>query len=160
MIELVPMTEAEFRAYLERTIPEYAAEHVRAGNWHPAEALEKARESFDRYLPNGLASEKQHLYTLREAGTGAAAGMLWFSVNDQRVRPMAFILDIVILPEFRRRGYATQALGLLEEKVGALGIDYIGLHVFAHNAAARDLYAKVGYEETDIHMAKTLGAER
>ena len=150
------MTEAEFRTYLERAVPEYADEHVRAGNWHPSEALKKAQESYDYYLPDGLASEKQFLYTIVDTDSDTTVGTLWFEVLDQRVRPMAFLLDFYILPEFRRRGYATQALGALEEKIGALGIDLIGLHVFAHNAAARSLYAKMGYEETDINMAKTL----
>jgi RimJ/RimL family protein N-acetyltransferase len=150
------MTEAEFRAYLERTMPEYADEHVRAGNWHPSEALQKSQEAFDQLLPEGLASAKQFLYTIVAADTDTPVGTLWFGVFDERVRPLAFLWDFIIFPEFRRQGYATQALGALEEKVRALGIDYIGLHVFAHNVGARSLYLKMGYEETDINMAKTL----
>ncbi|MEK7442994.1 MAG: hypothetical protein AABZ78_19470, partial [Chloroflexota bacterium] len=38
MIQLLPMTQPEFDAFLESSIPEYAADKVRAGNWTQAES--------------------------------------------------------------------------------------------------------------------------
>ncbi len=54
MSKLIPMTQAEFEAFLERTIPEYAADHVRAGNWTEEESLERSRKEFEDLLPQGL----------------------------------------------------------------------------------------------------------
>ena len=71
-------------------------------------------------------------------------------------RRQAFIYDFRTLDEFHRQGYGTQAMIALEDEVRKLGIDTIGLHVFGHNHAARALYEKVGYEVTDVHMAKHL----
>jgi len=150
------MTVSDFESYLDGAVAGYAEEHVRAGNWYPEEALKKARESFDHYLPNGLNTEKQHLYTIVDDETETPVGTLWFGIYDARPQPIAFLLDLVIWEAHRRRGYATQALQALEDKVRAFGLDRIALHVFAHNHAARDLYTKMGYIETDINMARTL----
>jgi ribosomal protein S18 acetylase RimI-like enzyme len=37
-----------------------------------------------------------------------------------------------------------------------MGAETIRLHVFGHNTAARPLYVKLGYEPTNIVMAKPL----
>jgi hypothetical protein len=41
------MTQAEFDAFIELVIPEYAADNVDAGYWDESEALEKSRKVFD-----------------------------------------------------------------------------------------------------------------
>ena len=46
MIRLVPMTESEFEAYLEKAIPEYAADKAGAGDWSEDEALERSRKDY------------------------------------------------------------------------------------------------------------------
>lgn len=43
MVRLVPMNESEFEIYLEKAIPEYAADKARAGDWSEEEALERSR---------------------------------------------------------------------------------------------------------------------
>lgn len=156
MITLVPMTQAEYASYLDGAVADYAADQVRAGNWHPDEALSKARDSFDYYLPNGLSTAKQHLYSVVDDESDTSVGVLWFGIFDSQARPTAFVLDFVIWEPYRRRGYGTRALRALEDKVRAFGLDRIGLHVFAHNHPARALYEKLGYVETDINMLKTL----
>lgn len=156
MVRLVPMTETEFHAYLEDDIQRYAEEHVKAGNWHPAEALERSRKEHQRLLPDGLASKKQYLFSIEDDALGAKVGMIWFAVDDTRPVHSAFVYDFQIYAEFRRRGYATQALRAVEEKVKELGVEKIELHVFGHNVAARALYEKVGYEIAGVYMAKKL----
>ena len=64
MSKLIPMTQIEYEVFLERSIPEYAAEHVRAGHWLESEALEKSRKEFEDLLPQRLNSEDNFLYTL------------------------------------------------------------------------------------------------
>jgi RimJ/RimL family protein N-acetyltransferase len=156
MVRLVPMTAGEFKMYIERAVQEYAQEHVKAGNWDPAEAEEKSRHDFQQLLPEGVASKNQHLFSIVDELTGGKVGMIWFAVIEKRESRLAFVYDFFIDPESRRRGYGTQALGALEETVKALGINRIALHVFGHNHAARTLYDKIGYTVTDINMAKEL----
>ena len=44
----------------------------------------------------------------------------------------------------------------LERVARETGLNLVALRVFGHNRAARDLYAKVGYEEMDFLMLKQL----
>jgi ribosomal protein S18 acetylase RimI-like enzyme len=47
-------------------------------------------------------------------------------------------------------------LAELENVAREKGVEKIGLHVFGHNAAARALYQKVGYIETNVNMSKKI----
>jgi ribosomal protein S18 acetylase RimI-like enzyme len=155
MIQLVAMTEQDFQDFYERSIRDYADEKTKAGNYQPEEALGRSRREYEELLPDGLASKDQYLYSIVEDVSGQKVGILWVAVNH-RGQPAAFIFDIEIYEAFRRRGYAEQAFLRLEEKMKALGMTKIGLHVFGHNHAAQALYNKLGYEITNIHMAKIL----
>lgn len=157
MARLVPMTASEFEIYLQNAVESYAQEHVSAGNWSPAEALQNSRDEYNQLLPDGVASPKQHLFMIEDSQTGVKVGLIWFAERPQASRPSAFIYDFLIYDEFRKKGYGTQALVALEEKVQELGLEAIALHVFGHNKNAIGLYQKVGYEITDLHMVKRVG---
>jgi RimJ/RimL family protein N-acetyltransferase len=156
MIELSPMTEPEFRAYLEGMLEDYAQEHVAVGNWSAEEAQQRAEAQVRQILPNGLATPDNYFFTIKDAAQGAPVGILWFAARCQGGKPGAFVYDIRIYDEFRQRGYGTQALRALEEKGRALGLASVSLHVFGHNHPARAMYAKLGYVETDVMMGKVL----
>jgi RimJ/RimL family protein N-acetyltransferase len=154
MVELIPMTEEEFQAYYDMAVDDYAQEHVTSGNWQASEAHEKSAEEFKHYLPEGLASKNQYLFSIKDDQTGSTVGMIWFALRDQVTPPRAFIYDFRINKAFQRKGYGRQTLRALEDKARELGIDTIALHVFGHNEAAIALYQKAGYEITNLHMAK------
>lgn len=158
MVQLIPMTETEFQMYRKRSVAEYAQEHVQAGNWHPSIALKNAERQFMGLLPKGLASKNQHLFSIQDAQNGLKVGILWFAVDDSVPQPFVFIFDFWIDETYRRQGYASQTLKVLEEKVLEMGIETIKLHAFAHNQAAVSLYQNAGFEVTDLSMAKKLGA--
>ena len=71
----------------------------------------------------------------------------------------AFILDIKIFEEFRRRGYARLALQEMERLVRKAGLSRISLHVFAYNQPAQALYAALGFVVTGLNMQKVLNVE-
>lgn len=154
-IELVPMTSEEFEAWLPGTIAGYAAEHVRSGRWSEEEALERSRAEHERLLPQGAATPGHRLCNIVPAGGGEPVGMLWFQAMEEPA-PTAFVYNIEIYPQFRRRGYAEQAMLKLEDEARRLGLEGIRLHVFGHNTAARPLYEKLGYVPTNINMLKRL----
>lgn len=52
--------------------------------------------------------------------------------------------------------YGKQAMLALEVVAESLGVETIGLHVFAHNPVAMNLYRKLGYEVTSQNMVKYL----
>ena len=74
MIELFPMQASDFQAYLDETIPAYADDKVKAGNWSVEEALERSRQEFEKYLPEGLNTEGQFLYNIVETEAGRTVG--------------------------------------------------------------------------------------
>ena len=154
MISLVLMTEADFAVYLEKTVPQYAREKVLAGNWTEAEALERSHQEFEHLLPEGLRTPGNFLFMLvNEAGE--KVGWLWYALAAKKPE-LAFIYDFEVYDQFRRRGYATQALAALDDHARPRSVKKLELHVFGFNTAARELYKKCGYAETNVMMAKTI----
>jgi ribosomal protein S18 acetylase RimI-like enzyme len=156
MIELVPITEDEYQDWLRLSAAEYAENKVRAGNWPASEAPRLIKETVARMLPDGLATNDQYIFDIRDQGLGKNVGVVWLSIMRDGPRPWAYISDIVIHEEFRRKGYGEQAMYVLEEKARSLGLFKIDLDVFGHNHPARALYEKMGYMITNIKMSKVL----
>jgi ribosomal protein S18 acetylase RimI-like enzyme len=156
MIRLLPMTQLEFEAFLERDISEYAAEHVKAGNWAPAEALARSRQEHQKLLPQGLSTPNQHLYTIRVQSDGEGVGTLWLAVQPGPSTAIGFVYQLSIAHAHQRQGYGTQAMNEAEAEARRLGCGALSLHVFGHNQAAIGLYQKLGYEVTSLYMAKKL----
>jgi ribosomal protein S18 acetylase RimI-like enzyme len=156
MVDLVPMTQEQYEAWLPSEVAEYAQEHVRTGRWSAAEAVQLSREEHEKLLPRGPATPDHHLWLIVPSADQEPVGMLWMGVVQTPTRH-AFVYNIEIYPQFRRHGYATQAMLRLEEEARRLGAGSIGLHVFGHNTAARPLYEKLGYVPTNINMTKKLG---
>lgn len=154
MPTLLPMSQTEFDVFLERSIPEYAADHVRAGNWTETESIEKSRNEFEQLLPQGLKTENNFLYTLHDGEQ--AVGLIWLNTNRASTMKSGFIYDVYIEEQFRGKGYGKSIMLLLEEKARELGLKSLALHVFGSNHVARKLYETVGYEITNINMSKTI----
>ncbi len=152
------MTQAEFQSFIAVSVPEYASEKVKAGNWTAQEALEKSRKDHEDLLPHGLQSPNQHLYTIENGAT--PVGRIWLSVDPQTAGGAGFIYDLFVAEPYRRKGIAEQAMLQLEREALRLGVGSLALHVFGYNTAARSLYEKLGYETTNINMLKVLSAER
>jgi ribosomal protein S18 acetylase RimI-like enzyme len=87
---------------------------------------------------------------------GAEVGTVWFALRDSGVGRSVWIYDIIIHEDFRREGYASRTLDLVEKRARDLGAKRVELHVFGHNRGAQALYQKVGYNITSITMAKPI----
>ena len=148
------MTQSEFDAFLGRLIPEYAADNVRAGYWSEAEALEKSRKQTESLLPQGLQTKDHYLYTLFDGDK--AVGAIWLRVELERPVKSGYIFDVHIEEEFRGKGYGRQIMLFAEEKARELGVKRMGLHVFAYNSVAHNLYKSIGYEVSSLNMIKSL----
>lgn len=150
MITLETIQQADFERFLEHEVREYAADHVRNGNWPAEGSLERSRKEFESLLPDGILSQNQYLWSICD-GT-EKVGVLWVEVKNGK----AFIYDFVIEEQFRGRGFGKQALTAMEEKLNAMNVESVGLHVFGDNVGAQELYKKVGFRITGIHMQKRL----
>jgi ribosomal protein S18 acetylase RimI-like enzyme len=156
VIDLVAMSAAAYRDYVEVAVSGYAEENVASGRWPEEGALARSRADLEESLPQGLDTPDNYLFEIRDADAGVTVGFLCFAVHEKHGLRTAFVFDIEVKPEFRRRGYASAALTGLEPIVRDLGLSSIGLHVFGQNAAARALYGKLGYAVTGVNMLKPL----
>lgn len=156
MIQLQNMSNLDFEDYIVSASADYAEDKVIAGVWAKAEAEQLSKEAFERLLPKGVNTENEYLFSILNSEVNQKVGYLWFRLNETLLGRTAFILDFVILEQYRGRGYGQQTLKVLEEVAKNLDIHKIALHVFAHNTTAVALYEKLGYKNTDITMAKYL----
>jgi len=148
MITLEPMQQEDLENLVESEIRGYAADHVRNGNWPEEGSLERARKEFETLLPNGIHTPNQYLWTVMDGSN--KVGLLWVQVKDRK----AFIYDFMILEEFRGKGYGKQALAAMDNKLKSMNVDSVGLHVFGDNITAQELYKKMGFMVSGIHMQK------
>ena len=156
MTKLRPMTETEYASWLAQAIPAYAADKVSSGQWSEADSVALSTQEHAALLPDGLGTPDNYLYTLEDEH-GSSVGMLWFAVTTKFNARAAYVFDIDVKPEHQRRGHAHRAFRALEDEVRRLGLAGIALHVFGNNKAARALYAKLGFEPTNINLFKAIG---
>jgi ribosomal protein S18 acetylase RimI-like enzyme len=155
-VTLVELDDGPYREYRKDLVRDYAADKVRAGAWSQAEAESRAARDVDGLLPEGPSTQGHFLHSVRDDSTGADVGNVWFALRDTGVGRSVWIYDIIIHENFRRKGYASRTLELIEDRATELGARSVELHVFGHNHGARALYEKVGFNETSITLAKPI----
>ena len=155
MTALIPMTEAEYSHYVLGAVPSFAAEKATSGEWTQEEALNLSRKAFQKLLPRGLNTPDHYLYTVQD-GAGNPVGVLWMAAIKRGDQRIAYVYEIGIKPEHRRKGFAKGALLRLEGIAREMGLSGIALHVFGHNKQAQALYSGLGYQPTNIKLFKPL----
>jgi ribosomal protein S18 acetylase RimI-like enzyme len=90
---------------------------------------------------------------------GERAGLLWFGPNRNLVtgEEEGWIYNVTVLPAYRSRGIARRLMQHAQSHAKAEGYAVIGLMVAVHNEAARALYRRLDYQESNILMRKPLG---
>ena len=153
MARLRPMTEAEFPAFRELGVEDYARQRADALDSPLQKQRETAERDFAELLPAGVRTPKQRLWCVEDAA-GTVVGYLWVEVNDDSRR--AFIYYVLMTPEHRGQGYGRQTLDLLEADLRPQGITHIALNVFSPNPALH-LYERAGYRTVSRTMLKAIG---
>lgn len=156
MTLLTPLARRELRSFrasgrscLRRRQPRgWALERHEAGKL----AAAKLRE----LLPQGHATPDHFLYEMRAAPDGPVVGYVWFSAERRGDTRIAFLYQLLVLSQYRRRGHARAAMAALEAIAQEQGLARICLNVFASNAAAHALYRSLGYVETNLSMQRML----
>jgi GNAT superfamily N-acetyltransferase len=140
-LELRGMTPDAFDEFYANLVRDYADELHAAGLSRKA-ADEQSRTQSAQLIPDGVDSAGQEFFV---AWVGEErVGHLWLSVE----RPMAFVYDIVVREEQRRKGYGAAIMNAGALWSRAHGHFALGLNVFAHNPGARALYDRLGYVVT------------
>lgn len=151
-MNLVKMSEKDFDNYLNIAIPEYADDKIKAGTWKKSDAIHLATESYANLLPKGLHTPNNFLFSIMTSSSIEPIGMIWVKSTNKKL----FIYDFMINEEYRGKGYGKKSLISLDNWASEHQFEEIGLHVFAHNQSAHQLYKKMGYVETDITMVRKI----
>jgi ribosomal protein S18 acetylase RimI-like enzyme len=98
------------------------------------------------HLAEGLHRHPTRIVFLAQLNTepvGLAVCFLGYSTFA--ARPLVNIHDLIVHPDFRRRGVGAQLLEAVEARARALGCCKVTLEVRADNAVAQSLYAARGF---------------
>jgi GNAT superfamily N-acetyltransferase len=137
-VELRPMTAVQFDAFIVAQGASYAETLVEAG-LSPEAADERSRTQMEALLPSGLDSPGMEFF---HGWVGDdLVGSLWLNVDQ----PMAFVYDVEVVEEQRRKGYGAAIMNAAALWSRDHGHPVLGLNVFAHNPGAKALYDKLGY---------------
>ena len=96
------------------------------------------------------------LFDLHDSQAGVDVGVLWYALRSKPEGVSAFVYEVEIFADHRRRGHATRAFALLEQDASARGAASVQLHVFGHNHAARALYEELGFLPTNLLLRKDI----
>ncbi|MFE3633164.1 GNAT family N-acetyltransferase [Streptomyces cellostaticus] len=144
-----PMTPAEFAAWQEHALEDYARMWIERGVPEAA-AHAKARRDHETLLPQGRSTGDMSFSVLEHAGT--RVGVLWLALQEDR----GFVFDVETDPDHRGRGHGRTLMLLAERRAIAAGRPVLGLNVFAGNAPAERLYESLGYETKESAFSKPL----
>jgi ribosomal protein S18 acetylase RimI-like enzyme len=145
-----------YPSYLKGAIAGYAEDNITSGRWPQAGAIERSREDFESSLPQGLDTPDNYLFEILDVVDGPIVGYVWYKLERTHGSCAAYVYDLEVKAEHRRKGHALSALQALESMAAASGATSIGLNVFAQNVGAQALYQKLGYAPTNINMRKPL----
>ncbi|MEU9235403.1 GNAT family N-acetyltransferase [Streptomyces subrutilus] len=150
-----PMTEAEFDAWLEPGIVEYAG-RLTAPGMTPEQGLAASRAEHARMLPAGRDTPGATFLVL-EGPDGGSLGTLWVGERDlPGLGPVPYVYDVEVAAEHRGRGHGRTLMLLAEHTALAAGSRTLGLHVVEGNTPARRLYESLGYRDIAVSAVKAL----
>ncbi|KDN87051.1 GNAT family N-acetyltransferase [Kitasatospora cheerisanensis] len=155
-VRLRRMTPAEYRASTERREAEMARE---LAAFLPEDlALERARQGSAQFLPNGADTAGHHLMAAEDAD-GRVVGEAWIGPDPRQALTggnSAWLYDLYVSPEVRRRGYGSAVLRAAEALTAREGWTALGLNVFGGNEAAIALYRASGYRVAAMSLHKEI----
>lgn len=156
MTFLERMPAVAFPAFVDAAVAAYAVDNMASGRWLAHEAEQLARSELERLLPGGVATPDNHFYEIKGQPAGAPVGFVWFAAMPRGERRLAYVFQLLVYSQFRRRGHARAALVAVESLASGLGLSSIELNVFASNSAAQSLYESIGYNVASTSMRKEL----
>ena len=155
MIKLIEMNEVKFKDFARLTQSRRKKYYMDSFLYSELDAAELAKNDFDRILVDGFSTKDNYTYNIID-DAGKEVGYIWYTIRNDGKNHKAFICDILVRKEFRGHGFGRRALVDLEEQVKSMGLNKIGLHVFAVNTVAVGLYKSMGYEVNSYLMDKEI----
>lgn len=152
-VQLRPMRDDEFAAWLPRMRESYARDMSEYGGLSPEAATAKAAEDIKSLFPGEVPSPEQLVFVVEE--DGESVGQLWLAKRDE-IQHSLYVYELHVEEAYRGRGYGKAAMLLAEDEALRRGLDRLSLSVSGGNTVARRLYQSLGYAENAVWMTKTL----
>jgi ribosomal protein S18 acetylase RimI-like enzyme len=153
-VRLESIAESELDNFLDTIRPPYAAERSLADHISYVEAEQFVRRQFEDSLPLGFRTLGHHFLRIVDTVTAVHVGIVWLRLD--KASHAAYLNNVTVSPEHRRKGYASAALDVVAARAHAEGCNVLALNVFAPNTAAQRLYRKFGLEVVSMHMNMSL----
>ena len=143
--ELRKMNKEEYEAFYRMSFESMVNELVREKHITVTEAQKETASELDAMLPLGMDTRDNFLMTIIDRHNGEQKGYIWTVHEYSDSIKQSFLCDLLIYEEHRRKGYAKQAIALMEDAARAAGCVETVLFVSDDNTAAIALYEKCGY---------------
>lgn len=153
-VALVPLSQEERDAFTVAQVQDYAAWLVEQGDVADlGAARDRAHAEIEPEMAAAAASGDL-MWSAHEDG-GATVGWLWVKLASPGLPPgAAFLEQILVRPDARRRGHGLAMLTALEETLAGSGAFELRLNVWDTNTPGRRLYERAGYELVERLPAK------
>lgn len=149
-----PMTQAEFPAWRDRGQP-LQRRLLREGGVPAEEVEQRAADAFDALLPQGAFTPHAALRVL--VYEGEDVGVVWVELEKSpRKDADSYVYEVEVDEAHRGRGHGRTLMLAAEGEALEAGARVLGLHVYAYNTPALNLYASLGYRTVEIHYFKPL----
>lgn len=136
------MTEEEFPAYAQWSVKGYADYLLYKAEKSRKKALAASQEEFNDVYPDGTKTKDTYLYVVQN-DKNEDIGVIAYQKSPYSEN-CAFITELVIHPEHRRKGYAQSALQFAQADAKEKGFTTMVLNVFK-NSSAFPVYVCEGF---------------
>jgi acetyltransferase (GNAT) family protein len=108
-VTLEPMTQAQFSDFMEVILLPYVAERAAADHVSTEMAEQYARDQHERLLPDAHLTTGHRFLSMVSTNSDQPVGGVWFWIDLENKQ--AFLYNITVFAQYRRRGFASDALG-------------------------------------------------
>ena len=138
------MSPEEYKNVRIGIIEELAEAILANGKASSQNVLQIAEHEQDDVLSDGTETKGHFLYSAI-SNKNTIVGYVWFGEITRDYGNVAFIFDIHVFASYRRKGYGSMCLKLIEGEIRENGSNIVELYVLNSNVVAREMYLKQGY---------------
>lgn len=150
------MRPDEFDVFRRRIEADHARNLAFARQISPGVARAMAEERVAIFLPDGLSTKNQFLYSIMLTGESAPIGSVWYRLQDHHGEFHAYLMELVMEEAFRGEGIGSSSLRLVEERARKSGAVSLHVDLFFHNNRGKSLLQELGYLPAELGFSKRL----
>ena len=120
-VTLTPMTAKDYEKFYRVSLDSQVSDLMKGGSSRE-EAVRDTEAELSEMLPAGKDTRDNQLMMIRKEDDLTEVGYIWTLHELTDGIRQSFLCDLMVYEEFRRRGYAKEALELMTRNAHALGV--------------------------------------